>query len=100
MQELALELYETKKKEQPLLVEPTRKEKKEKKKAYNWKTDAPIEREKITDDKGKEIQFKRPDGDRLPNTLFVKGKGSENQEENELLVAKQLVKLKMKKKLF
>jgi hypothetical protein len=83
MQDMALELYETKKKEQPLLVSPTKKEKKEKRKTYNWKENATIDREKITDDLGRDIAFKKPDGDRIPNPFFKKFGGTENNVENE-----------------
>ena len=74
MQEMALQMYEKKKKEQPTLATPVKKMIMKKIRNYNWKEHAAIQNEKITDDAGKEIFFKRPDGDRLPSTL-VRGKG-------------------------
>ena len=78
MQEIAIEMYEKKKKEQPTLASPIKKTIMKKLKNYNWKEHQSIQFEKITDDFGKEIQFVRPDGDRLPKTLNVKTTANEN----------------------
>ena len=78
MQEIAIEMYEKKKKEQPTLASPIKKTIIKKLKNYNWKEHQSIQFEKITDDFGKEIQFVRPDGDRLPKTLNVKATAKEN----------------------
>ena len=87
MQEYAMELWEKKKKEQPTLASPIKKQIVKKLRKVNWNEQRHINEEKITDDKGKEIIFKRPDGDKLPKTQ-IKSFAFENQEETEEIYMK------------
>ena len=52
-----------------------------------------IQNEKITDDKGREINFKRPDGDRLPRTQ-MKSVAKENFSTTEAIYEKQMRHIK------
>lgn len=84
-QEEAIKLYELKLKEQPNLASPPVKEVKNKKRNYGtyMKKNDTIEQERITDDNGKEIKFKKPNVDKIPNPLFVKMQGYEAADRNK-----------------
>lgn len=81
-QEEAIKLYEKKLKEQPNLASPAIKEVKGKRKNYGSyiKKQEEIQHERITDDNGKEIKFKKPNVDRIPNPMSVKMQGYEIAE--------------------
>lgn len=52
-----------------------------------------IQNEKITDDKGRDINFKKPDGDRLPRTQ-INSVAKENFSTTEAIYEKQMRHIK------
>lgn len=70
--------------EQPLLVYPKKETVVKKKKAFIKKTEALILKERITDDLGREINFVRPNGDKL-KSHFVKLKAHDPANNEEIM---------------
>lgn len=90
-QEEAIKMYERKLKEQPNLASPAIKEVKGKRRNYGSyiKKQDEIQHEKITDDNGKEIKFKKPNVDRIPNPMSVKMQGYEMADRSKSNLKKQ-----------
>lgn len=98
-QEAAISVYTRKLKEQPDLAKP-RKQVEEKilkrgQPGYRDSDVKLIDREKITDDQGKEIQLKKPNIDKIQkaNPFFIHGKAEEKAKSPNMKIKKRRIKI-------